>query len=945
MPARLIRLAVAMLALSPLLAAAPTCEFKQEGSTVRLTTDRYAMTFELGALTGLTNRLTGEVYTVSGTELTARMPHLVHGLGTQATVPADKERELTEMHPWDGGYRYESNWLSMHHPGKSSAMTVKPRGTNRLQVTWRGLEGATPETLYPKESYTLDLEVLPTSGELQVTVTAVSDTDGVFGNGFLMANFRKNLRFVLPETNGFSFVPGDKPEAGAVHWPYPWHAALVIGEGEKGAFGLWMADPEMKDRYLHKRNNPNCYDVMFESVNDAPFAAARKAVSRPIRINVYRGNWLQPATAFRDWWAEAFKVKPLAEREPRWLRDVAFACQHYEPPPKEMIPRTLFWAPQHWKVAPKIGDGGLFPYDIEKGPELDALKNTLPNLKANNGHVMVYLNINHMNEGHPWAGKYWKQRLKAPFGKQDIERDPKFEAPGSFQVNSAFKPWQDLILWWAEESYRRYGIDGFYLDCAAGTPNSLGGLIKGKNDAQGEVELMKRLKAAIPQCWLGVEYATEVTATMADTGFVGYDSWWPGSLPEREKNVHPIIGFLFNRYLHLWYCSGSDPVFDEVIGRLPHTTVKELRDSEWVTDYAVPEPFGAYFARLRWQTSIRPVYPENWAPEVRAYYADPAGNQYRILTATPREAKMVKTDAAGKEELVYWRIKDRTEAVLNPGTGIDGWIAYRNDSAIGLNPQAAYLYTSAPRITDWEITALPEGSMIAVTRPYKDGMLTVELKTVDGQERAGFVELLTPLSLTLALNRDGQVELEELGKTGTGGRNHYRVRASVPGAVTFCTTAPTPVSTAENKPSDLLATTTFHYAGLEESGRREPIARARLPQVDTRTGTLLLLPSWEHHGALDWLLELPAVPAGRKLVLRFGTLIQPHEGNTAQLRVEVNGREVLGEKLTGTKTMNPTPQRVDLTPFAGKKVLLSLQAWNCYLFNWLALQRPEIAVE
>jgi hypothetical protein len=436
-----------------------------------------------------------------------------------------------------------------------------------------------------------------------------------------------------------------------------------------------------------------------------------------------------------------------------------------------------------------------------------------------------------------------------------------------------------------------------------------------------------------------------VTAAAADTGFVGYDCWWPGSLPEREKSVHPIIGFLFNRYMHLWFCSGSNPLFDEVIGRLPHTAVKDLKEAEWITDYSVPEAFGAYFARLRWQTSIRPIYPADWAPGVRAYYEDPAGVRYRLLTETPRETKMVRTGAGGQDELVYWRIKDRNAAALNPGTGIDGWVAYRDATAIGLNPQAAYLYTAKPRNTDWEIAELPEAACIDVTRPYRDGLLTVELKTLDGKEHAGFVELRTSQTIVLAVNRDGAVPLETLPLTD--GRNRYRVKAMAPGGVAFSTAEPLKVQVAEPdyKPFDLVAQKAFRYANLEESGRREPILRSRTPQVDLTRSTMLILPAWEHHGALDWLIELPSVPDGRKLTLRFGSLIQPHPGNNLQFQVKANGRTLFSEKFTGVKAGDHTSHRVDLTPFAGQKVLLSLQAWNCYLFNWLSLQRPEITVE
>ncbi len=917
--------------------------YQVEGNSFILTTERYRISFQAGALVSLENLIVGEKYTTDTNRLADRFPHLVHGLGTMAGLSEKDKEELEKMHQWAGETPYQANWKSFHHPTLNSKMEVKKISATKFQVTWKGLQAFNPERFYPLESYTLDLEVLPGEGDLSLLATAQADRPGVFASGFLMANFRNNLRFILPETNGFWFIPDGKPVARCTHWPYPWHASLVIGEGEKGSFGLWMADPFFRDRYLHRRSNPDCYDFVFESVNDAPFETWTEAVSRPIRINVYSGNWIKPASSFQNWWATTFNVKPISERQPSWLKEAALVSPHYAPPPKEMIPRTIFWAPQHWKVGPKIGDTGLFPYEIEKGPELNALQSSLPYLKENNGQVMVYLNINHMNEGHPWAGRFWEHRIIKPFGKREIERQPQFQAPGSFLVNSAYRPWQDLILWWAEESYKRFGIQGFYMDCAAGIPNSLTGLIDGKNDAFGQRELMRRMKEKIPGCWLGVEYVTEVTATVADTGFVGYDSWWPGSLPEREKNIHPILGFLFNRYVHLWFCHNPNPVFDEVLGRLPLVEMKVI-DDRYVTDYAITENFGSFFARWRWKNSPIPVYPENWEKNVRAYYTDATGNLYRVVAETPRESRMIKLDRAGKESLVYWRIKDREKAQLSPGTGIEGWVAYQGDSAIGLLPEKSYLYLGKPRYPDWEVTHLPEKTAIAVSRPYTDGLLVLELVSLDGKKHEGIVELVTTHRIALALNKDGKTEIEK--EVLPDEKYLFRGKAKVPGVIVFSTKQPRKliVREGENVLVALYQLGLEHQAYWESSGLRVPMEK-RLWGKANQAGVIQFFPRWQQSGCLEWLLELPEVPEGKKLLLKFGTLITPHEGNNVILNVCLNGEAVLRQKITGTKTNQPTWHQVDLTGYAGKAILLSLQALDCYLFNWLFLHQASIVLE
>jgi len=921
----------------------PACEFRLDEDVLRVKTDRYEMAFRFGAMTSLTNRLTGEKYTVDAGEVEGRLKHAMHGLATRGALAGGGEAELQTIHKWAGSYDRNAVWASLHHPTSKSRVVLKRLAPNRVVATWTGLQAFKPEKFFPQESYALDLEVLVGSGELQVRVTAAGDAPGVYGNGFLMANFSPDLRFVLPRTHGYSFRPKDqKPGASSTHWPHPWHASLVIAEGKAGSVGLWMADPLMRDRYLHDRNNGDSYDVMFESVNDAPFDGHRRAVSRPIRINVYHGNWTRPARAFRDWWAETFHVKPIDQREPKWLRDSAFVSPHYTLPPTEMIPRGIFWAPQHWKVQPTVGDGGLFPDVIEKGPELAAVKDSWPKIRQHGGHLMVYLNINHMREGHPSAGKYWKSRLIPPFGKRPIEREPRFQAAGSFLVNSADKGWQDLIIGWAEQTYKRFGIRGFYMDCSAGVPNSLQGTIGGRNDCQGQVEIMRRMKERIPGCWQGVEYVTEVNATVADTGFVGYDSWWPGSLAARENNAHPILGFLFNRYVHLWYIHDPSPAFDEVMGRLANTSIRVLGD-DYVTDYSASETFGEFFARLRWRTSMKPVYPDHWDPKVRAYYSDPEGNRYRVLSERPTEGRMVRTAPDGAEELVYWRIRGRRTAKLSGGTGIEGWCAYEGESAIGLNPEAAYLYAAKPRSRDWEVTRLPEDSYIDVARPYRNGLLVLELKSHDGKEHSGIVELRTTHKIVLGLNRRGRAALQSLGQAG--GRNRYRIDAQVPGAVAFAAKEATTLSAPAGGGAacELWKLPMDFYADFNGSGLRVPIPKRKLRQPDPQ-GTVFLFPPWQTNAAVDYLLALPKAPAGKKLLLQFKTKMPAHAGNNAVLVVSVNGREFLSEKLTGAKVPAPRPHVADLTEVAGTKVLLTLQARRGYLFDWVHIQKPVIVV-
>ncbi len=935
-------------------AAAAAGPFTLEGQILRVKTDRYEMTFEYGALTSLRNLLTGETYARRSAELEQRLPTMLHGL---SVYPLDGDAQIKQQidstHPWLGSYSTGTQWSYVHHPTSASSVTLRQITANHVVATWKGLRAFNPDRDLPEETFSLDLEMLPGSGDLAVKALGSGAGKGTLGVGFLMANFSRDLDFIWPICEGSHHRPKDLEwQILSAKWPAPWIASLIIAQGERGSVGLWMADPRFRPRYLHLRNNPDSFDVLFESHNEAPFDQWTSAESRPIRINVYRGSWVLPAKAFRNWWATTFKVQPLEKRQPAWLKNIRWAVSWPFPPPAEFGPRTIFLAPQIWKVQPKAGpgvDSGLFPEDIEKGPELsDQMKNVLPKLQEVGSHPIVYLNIHLMNKNHPWAPRYWPYRIIPAINPDwmagTIKDPPGPDAAGAFAVNCAAKPWQDLIVDWAKQTYERFGITGFYMDCAAGEPNGAFGMIDGKSDCEGQVELMRRIKQAVPGAFLDCEYLNEANATVVDFGSVGFDSFWPGSALARQRHVHPIVGCLFNDFVYTAFINSTElAAFDEVIGRLTRWTAEPPLPPDSITDYSLSQHFCTYRAHLWCRTGMKPIYPDDWDPQVKAYYRDEAGNEYRVLGETADEGRFVKITPAGPE-LVYWRIKGRNTAELTPDTGLEGWVAYRGATALGLDPENSYFYVAAPRITDWEVRALPEQTIIERSRPYPDGTLVLDLKSADGQPHQGEVEIITRHELKSAFAAGAQVPLTALSRDEQG-RIRYRLTAETPGVIAVSPLEPRalPAPDAEGLILRLGADPVAHFAYLTREGLREPIPAGRQVRNDPGRNVIQIMPHWQHEGVMDWLFALPQVPEGKKLMLRFSSRFG-HPGNTANLIVRVNGREILRDKLQG-KENEPQTHAADLTPWAGQSVLLSVHLADCYLFHFIFLDDPRLVVE
>jgi hypothetical protein len=573
--------------------ALQAAEFELRDQVLTVRTARYVATFENGCLSSLTNRLTDEVYASRQPELAQRLRHMAHGLGHWRGETDDpRVEELRQkFHFWQGGYgeiggkpiENLGGVPFVHHPTEESKVSLERIGDQAARVTWRGLRGFGPGgSEHPDENYSLRLEVERGSGDLLIDATARSKTPGVYAVGFGMTGFSRDLNFIMPLFQGCAFRPASQPPFRMVsRWPSPFNSSLVVAEGRRGSVAMWMADPELGDRHFHFHNTEDAFDVMFYSINQMPFERHREAPSRPIRLNVYEGNWVRAARPYRDWWEKAFEVKRLEEKKPDWIDEIGWRSGFgREMPPPEIGPQCIYFAPQAWKVQPEIGDGGLFPYEMEPGPQLSGrFEPILPRVRETGARVMVYYNINHMNEGHPLAPRFWEHRINRGFGTPRKQREPEPESRRSFLVNTAYRPWQDLLLKWIKLTHRRFDISGFYMDCASGHPN--GGRIDGRNDPHDQLELMKRIKRQIPGAFLGVEYLGEATGQVTDQASWGFDGWFGGNRREggeslfrgclwRAKHAHPIVGFLYNPYLkiHIFGNGLATPTFHEVMGRV-----------------------------------------------------------------------------------------------------------------------------------------------------------------------------------------------------------------------------------------------------------------------------------------------------------------------------------------------------------------------------------------
>jgi hypothetical protein len=917
--------------------AASAQTIAREGGRVTVETDRYVATIEQGALVGLKSKLTGETFAEPSTAWTKQMRSYVHGAGvTNIDGKTNPFPELNRLHQWYGGYATNSVLSTVLHPHEESEIVFESLAKHHAKITWRGLRGFAPDRDVATATYTLDVLVLEGSGDLQLTPSVEIGTAGVYGCSLLMANFSRELRVISPEGPGVAFAASDgsKSNVTTMRWPSPWHASIVIGESKTGSFGLWMAEASLGDRQLHRRHRDDGWDVSFQATSAAPFDKLTAARGYPVRVNVYAGNWTQPAKAFREWWSSTHGVKPLAERKPAWLKDLAMLARSGDTlPPREMLSRTLVFGPQDWQRTSTVGDIGLFPHDM-RGPELNSIAGKMDEIRAGDGRLMVYFNITDMNEGHPLAAKFWDKRLIYPFDDPKDPRDPVVGSPSSFFVHPAYVPWQEYQLDWAKRMRERFGINGVYWDVAGGRPqNSTLGQIRGMNPNQGQVELMRRWSAAgAGETFGAVEYLNEVTAIAADIGFHGYDTWtFAGGLRVREQQAHPIVAFLYGPYTQLtWYNRNESATLNEVLGRLPVWGDVFEPASEWVMDRSATKDTSRALIDLRLRERITPVFPEKWGENVRAYYVDASGRRYEVVAISPVDTEMVRVENDGTRSVLYRRASGAESIEVPSGRTIEGWIAYAGDRAIGLDPEQRYFVCEGAKIDDWRVKSLPAGVRVARARAFDD---RVVVKLASEAETKGRVVVETTHAAKWVVTNDGATEVKDA--------KHLDVAVTSPGVVAVMTDDPKKVDSLKPGERRPLSELPWRYAAWNEAGVRVPFKKDGM--VSGKGESMTMAAPWLRRASVDCFVELPSVSPGQKLIIDLGTLSFGGTGSAISTRLIING-QVVGQQSFNRVVSAEMPSS-DITRFAGQRVLMTIELDDAYMKTPLTMSSAVMRVE
>lgn len=568
---------------------------------------------------------------------------------------------------------------------------------------------------FPGASATLRVQAEESSGDLVLRQECQTQGKGVWGVSWALGGIPLDFAIVVPGNSGLRLTRQAPGKEFVFDYPMGWEAGLVIVEGPEGGFAVWADDAEGRYKRLVVRRSEAGWSLRLITLNYAPFQEWSGCDSVAWRLHAYEGDWRVPARRYRDWMERVFRPVPLAEQRPAWVRDTramvitGMSREILEELPKRFDPaQTVLYLPD-WRAAGYDRD---YPVYDRVRPELDGFLERAHGLGF---RVMLHVNYFGVDPLNPLYARFEPHQVRSPWGKHEKEWWLWTKATPEIKfayVNPALKAWRECFVAAMVKLCREHRVDALHLDQTLCIYNDHNGLIEGASMIQGNIQLHRELREALPDVALSGEGLNEVTfrheafAQRHARGLHHAEGTW-----DRQwlALAHPVSSYLFRPYViingYLGYVAPDQgqlyAAWNEAYehwGVIPtlKPTLRNLRQ---------PEAFARQFhdeAAFWLQARLDPDLEGDWPDGV----AFPFRGRGGVKAARLRDGSFVSGD----------RIISRTVTGVNRaalGGGIPGWFGYDRGVHLGLDPAAWYpWFPEEPDPGAFHVCEAPEGVIV-----------------------------------------------------------------------------------------------------------------------------------------------------------------------------------------------------------------------------------------
>ena len=394
-------------------------------------------------------------------------------------------------------------------------------------------------------------------GDSGVIITQQGETaaKGLSGISWGIAGIPDDFEILVPGCSGQRFSADAPTGRREFDYPMGWEAPFVLVQGKQGGVLIRAEDERYRFKNLVLEHGRRVFNLRFESRNDAPFENKNRIRSSRWRLTAYRGPWQAGAALYRHWAQTRYALTPLEQQQPAWVRNIRFVViMNLNLPVLQELARhcqpsqTLLYVP-NWR---RDGYDRNYP-DYTASPSFGPFVEQAHQLGF---RVMPHVNYFGCDPKHPLYAQFKAQQVRDPFSKELLWWDWPADPPIKFAyINPASRAWRELFVQRMTEVVQRHHVDALHLDQTLCIYNDANGPIDGLNCIEGNVELHRELRRALPNVALSGEGLNEVTCryeAFAQRHVWGMDhahGTWNDRLIAMS---HPVSSAVLTPFTHLY---------------------------------------------------------------------------------------------------------------------------------------------------------------------------------------------------------------------------------------------------------------------------------------------------------------------------------------------------------------------------------------------------------
>lgn len=870
---------------------------KKSQNSLIIETSAYRVTMNQDAeITGIVNKLTGEIYTEEG------------------------------IRGQSGGLIGSQNMMFRTCHRKSFNIV----SDSEARFSFQFAEG----TAYVNVRVNKDTE------DLVIAVSGEVTGRGVAGGQVAIHNLSlEHGNLILPSNSGIELSKATL-KSQTITWPssWEWELQMAIFQGQEGGFWIWSTENDFRFKSLEiQKLTDNIFALGLRHYNNAPFSDHVTLKPAEWRLNVYEGNWQVPAEKYRIQ-LESIYAPELFAASADWLDDISLIVNipldvRYLHVLKEKVnpENTLLYIPQ-WRA---------YGYDINY-PDYtmgEAAKSFIATAKELGFRIMLHTNFNGVSPTHPLYKELEPYIARDPSSGSTMGWYLHTDAPYRHAyINPASNRYREVFVQALRKLYDEYGVDAFHLDASLVNINDRNGLIDGLNYPQGNLQLHRELREAMPNAVFAAEGLNEINFGVSSFAQVRYTPSDTIILrPPVPETAHPITAFVLMPYTRYYGYLGTQ--HPESIAYIRNMTAYEMKGL--IPTFTGNFNHQAYTLQLQDFISPRPFtqlllvqanfMAQNHAvPDLTLIYDETMLYQYRIdggiarIEKTDYGVRMYAKGDNDSAENVFIRITGANRVPFGDIT-IPGWVAYNDDEVFGLDPDKLYAAIGKDYLLIHEEAALQVVEMcedVAISEMRANEKRFI-FKLRGLEDKSGFqMTLYSKVPIRFVSDVEMQLLSDEEGSYV------YWVSGKLPGVLAGILESEAVFSDKSvSSEREILLINQPHISGAiaDVSGVNERLGlpgRVEYISVvidDEINNAVFAQPSTDSRTFVDYVITIPE-KAG-KLTTGFG--VQDNRAKaTVEFLIEINGKEVLRELASVGEGWKYA--EVDLADYQGQTVIISL---------------------